>query len=76
MAKKWSQLTKEYGEKFKLKLDLDIPDTSHAEMEDTIYAKIDQKSWKKRYGALVGGILYIFKEDSVFFIFKVDRNAL
>lgn len=65
LARKWSQLTREYEDTFKL--DESVQD-SHPDMEGWLYFKMDHRGWKKRFAVLVHQYLYIFKDELVFFL--------
>jgi hypothetical protein len=64
LARKWSQLTREYEESFML--DESVQD-SQSDMEGWVYFKTDHRGWKKRFAVLVHQYLYIFKDELVFF---------
>lgn len=72
LARKWSQLAKEYSNKFNL--DVQEPELSHADMDGWVYFKVDQRGWKKRFAVLVHEILYIYKDEMVFRILLIKET--
>ena len=68
LARKWSQLRDEYITKSSI--DKSVPEVINSDFEGWIYIKSDDiRGWKKRYGVLNDGSLYIFKNNLVNYSF-------